>query len=147
MIPKTCSACRVAGVAKLASLYWAWMQADRHRVAYKQMLCASCVQERVLPIIIAAMEPVLVCPMCHIGTVDDHDDVFLTICPPGMPKTASEWPLCGPCAVEARNFALLGASPLEDRQPQGSGAAFGPRTPTAEDSWAAMGILGRDGAA
>jgi hypothetical protein len=143
VIPKTCSACGVAGTEKLASLYWAWMQADRRRVAYKQKLCASCVQEKVLPALIAAMEPVLVCPMCHIGTVDDHDDVFLTICPPGMPKTASEWPLCGPCAVEARNFALLGAARLEDRQSVGLGADSSPQPVTAEDTWAAMGLDSR----
>jgi len=143
VIPKTCSGCGQIGTEKLAACYWAWMRSDRVRVAYKQKLCISCTAARVLPLLVNAMEPVLACPSCGIATVDDHDDVYLTICPPGMPKTGSEWPLCGPCAVEVRNFAQTGAERLEDRASVGLGASSSPQPTSAEATWAALGIVPR----
>lgn len=144
MIPKICNSCGSVGRDKLASAYWAWMRSDRKRVAYLQKLCIACAAEQVVPLIVAAMEPVLVCPRCGIDTADDHEDVFLKFYPPGMPATESEMPLCGPCTVEVRVAAQLGATRLEDRQPGSLGAASGPQPSDGELRWDQLGGLARD---
>ena len=143
MIPKQCDACQMVGTDKLSSMYWAWMRADRTRVAYLQKLCYACFVDQALPLIVAAMQPVLVCPACGISTVDDHDDVFLTYCVPGESKASSEMPLCGPCAVGVRNKALVGATALEDRQSGGLGAGVGPQPIPSKDVWRSLGIVPR----
>jgi hypothetical protein len=143
VIPKICGSCGVAGTDKLSSVYWAWLQADHRRVAYKQKLCFGCFCEQLLPLISAAMEPVLICPACGIETVDDHDDVYVTYCVPGQAKAQSEWPLCGPCAVVVRNKALVGAERLDDRESQGLGANIGPQTISSEGTWASLGLAPR----
>jgi hypothetical protein len=140
VIPKTCNACGTVGAVKLASCYWAWMRADRSRVAWLQRLCFGCAVTRVVPLVAAAMEPLLACPACGVATVDDHDDVFLTFCPPGQASVKSEMPLCGPCAVEVRNFAQTGAVRLGDRLLQGSGAESSPRTLSGAEVWASLGL-------
>jgi hypothetical protein len=139
VIPKICDLCHQQHLEKPASLYWAWVRADGRRKAYKQRVCAACMQEHYVKLIASSFEPVLICPACGISTVDDMDAVYLTYCLPGMPKGQAEMPLCGPCAVEVRNKALEGARELEDRgvgvggpQPTAQGAAGGP--------WAAIGL-------
>ncbi len=140
MIPKTCNSCGSVGTVKLCSCYWAWMRADRSRAAYLQKLCFACFVEQALPLISAAMEPVLMCPACGISTVDDHDDVFLTYCVPGEDKALSEMPLCGPCAVVVRNKALKGATELEDRRLGSLGAESGPQPVSGADVWRSLGL-------
>lgn len=138
VIPKICPLCNQQSLSKLASLYWAWVRADGHRKAFKQRVCADCFREHYVKLIVASMEPVLICPACGIGTVDDYDAVYLTYCMPGMPKDQSEMPLCGACAVSVRNLALTGASELEDR-----GVGVGgpqPEAPTGAAMWAALGL-------
>jgi len=143
VIPKICNSCAQQSTVKLCSLYWAWTRADRRRVAYLQKLCLDCFRLQVADIASRAQEPVLMCPACGIDTVDDHDDVFVTICVPGFDKLASEWPLCGPCAVEVRNRAILGASRLEDRQSGSLGADASPQPVSSADAWAGLGIVPR----
>ncbi len=143
MIPKLCDLCKRQDVAKPASLYWAWNRADGSRKAVKQKVCRDCFQEHYAGLIASAFQPILVCPACGIGTVDDYDAVYLTYCLPGMPKDQSEMPMCGACAVSLRSKALEGARELEDR-----GVGIGGLSPrsVAQDaaaSWADLGLRPR----
>lgn len=138
MIPKICDLCEQQQLAKPASLYWAWTNADGHRRAWKQKVCADCFREAYAQLVLKAEDPVLLCPACGISTADDYDAVYLTYCLPGMPKGQSEMPLCGACAARTRANALKGARPLEDR-----GAMVGgpqPQPITAAETWAALGL-------
>ena len=141
VIPKICPLCSQQSLGKLASLYWAWTLADGRRKAWKQKACADCFREHYVRLVVSSMEPVLLCPSCGISTADDFDAVYLSYFMPGMPGGQSEMPLCGPCAVEVRNKALLGASPLEDR---GVGVG-GPQqvAPGGAEAWAALGLAPR----
>jgi hypothetical protein len=133
--------CQQQQVGKPASLYWAWVRADGKRKAWKQQICQDCFREHLVKLIVNSMEPVLICPACGIGTVDDYDAVYLTYCMPGMPKDQSEMPLCGACAVEVRNKALLGAKELDDR-----GVGVGgpqPQPQSAAQTWADLGLVPR----
>jgi hypothetical protein len=138
VIPKLCALCGQQTLSKPASLYWAWTRADGHRKAWKQKVCTDCFRDHYAALIVSSLEPVLVCPACGIGTVDDYDAVYLTYCLPGMPKDQSEMPMCGPCAVALRNKALSGAVELDDR-----GVGVGgpqPVAPDAAEMWAALGL-------
>lgn len=143
MIPKICASCEQQQDYKLISLYWAWARADRTRVAWLQKVCRACFTEQVAPYASNAMEPVLMCPVCGIGTVDDYDTVWVTIYVPGMPKLDSEWPCCGPCAVAVRTRAMAGATQLPDRQSGSLGAASGPQPASAAATWEALGLRPR----
>ncbi len=138
MIPKLCDLCGKDFLGKPASLYWAWTRADGRRKAWKQKVCADCMRECYVPLIIKSEEPVLICPACGISTVDDYDAVYLTYCLPGMPKGQSEMPMCAACAVPLRANALTNARELEDR-----GAAVGgpQREPvSATQAWDDLGL-------
>jgi len=139
MIPRVCGVCEQQYLGKPASLYWAWTNADGRRRAWKQKVCPDCLREFYLRAIVSSVEPVLICPNCGIGTVDDYDAVYLTYCLPGQPKGQAEMPLCPPCAVRIRSYALKGAVELEDR-----GAVVGgpqPQTLDATSVWASLGIV------
>lgn len=138
LIPRICPLCGQQSTSKLASLYWAWTRADGRRKAFKQKVCADCFRERYVKLVVASMEPVLLCPNCGIATADDFDAVYLSYFMPGMPGDTSEMPLCGACAVEVRNMALLGATELEDRG-VGTGGPQ-PQAPTGAEVWAALGL-------
>lgn len=138
MIPKRCAICERDGLGKPVSLYWAWNNADGHRRAWKQKVCYDCFRDRYSKLVIAAMEPVLMCPNCSISTADEYDAVYLSYFVPGMPSDSSEMPLCGACAVDVRNTALLGATALDDR-----GVGVGgpqPVAPTGAEVWEALGL-------
>ena len=138
MIPKLCGACGQQRLEKLASLYWAWLNTDGRRRAWKQACCADCFAEHFRGAVINAMEPVLTCPVCGESTVDDYDAVYLTYCLPGMPRGQSELPLCGAHAVMIRELALRGARPLVDREVGVGGPQ--PTAPTGAEQWAALGL-------
>jgi hypothetical protein len=87
-----------------------------------------------------SLEPVYACPACGIGTVDNHDDIYLTYCVPGMPKDIAEMPCCPPCAVNVRNLAMAGAEKLPDRGSGGLGADVGPQPDVSRDPWAGLGL-------
>lgn len=139
VIPKICDLCEQQSLAKPASLYWAWTNANGVRRAWKQKVCPTCLQEAYGQLILGSEDPMLICPSCHIGTADDYDAVYLTYCIPGMPKGQSEMPLCGACAVRVRQNALKGARELEDR---GAVIVGGPQPQevTAAQAWAALGL-------
>lgn len=143
MIPKTCQLCGTIGTEKLISLYWAWVNADGHRRAWKQNVCAECFRRHYAAAIVAAMEPILACPLCGEATVDDHDDVYVTYCVPGMPKDHSEMPCCGAHAAELRSLALTGATPLPDRGVGVGGLGPQPAVPDAETVWSSLGLRPR----
>lgn len=138
MIPKQCGRCEQQVPGKRASLYWAWVNADGRRRAYKQMVCPTCVIEAFAALIVRSEEPVLICPDCGIGTADDYDAVYLTYCLPGMPKAQSEMPLCGSCAVKVRTEALKGATALPDREAGVGG--LGPQPTDPVPDWGALGL-------
>jgi hypothetical protein len=138
VIPKTCPLCTQQTLGKPASLYWAWTRADGRRKAWKQRVCTDCFREHYVRLVVASMEPVLMCPACGISTVDDYDAVYLTYCLPGMPKDQSEMPLCGACAVNVRNLALAGAVELEDREVGVGGPQ--PLAINAAQAWADIGL-------
>jgi len=138
VIPRQCPLCEQQIQGKPASLYWAWTRADGRRKAWKQKVCTDCFRERYVRLVVASMEPVLICPACGISTVDDYDAVYLTYCLPGMPKDQSEMPLCGPCAVETRNLALTGATELENRELGVGGPQ--PVAQSGAEVWASLGL-------
>ena len=141
VIPKICPLCTQQTLGKPASLYWAWTRSDGRRKAWKQKVCVDCFREHYVKLVIASMEPVLICPACGISTVDDYDAVYLTYCLPGMPKDQSEMPLCGPCAVAVRNTAMSGANALEDREVGVGGPQ--PVAQSASQAWADLGLRPR----
>jgi hypothetical protein len=141
---QSCTYCGTRPAEKLTQTTWAWLRADRTRVAWRQKLCVACFVTNVLPL----EQPLeagtrLTCPGCHIDTEDDFDAVYVTSYVPGTGKFAIQAPLCGACAVEVRNRAQKNAERLEDRQP-GSGAAAPESTPTQVDAWTALGITSRE---
>lgn len=141
MIPKKCDMCTQERAGKPVSLYWAWVEVDGRRHAYKQLVCADCLRERVVQLIARSEEPVLICPSCGISTADDYEAVYLTYCIPGMPMGQSEMPMCGADAAAVRDMVLANCKPLPDR-----GAVVGgpqPDAPTAAETWAALGIVPR----
>jgi hypothetical protein len=138
VIPKICDMCEQQHLEKPASMYWAWTNADGKRRAWKQKLCLECVRENVVPLIIAAEQPVLICPSCGISTVDDMDAIYLTYCLPGQPQGQSEMPMCPACAVTVRQRALMGARELEDRGVGIGGPQPGPQSSTA--IWDSLGL-------
>ncbi len=133
-----CSACDERVPGKLSQIYWAWNQADGRRVAYKQRLCLTCFSRNVYPALIEGFANLVACPVCHQGTVDDMDPVYATIYTPGQPQIDAEWALCGACAVEVRNRAILGSDKLPDRQDGVGGSS--PPPVSAADAWAALGL-------
>lgn len=138
MIPKVCGVCEQQVLEKLASLYWAWVNTDGRRRAYKQKTCSDCMREHYVQLIVSSEQPVLICPGCGISTVDDMDPIYLTYCMPNMPKGQSEMPMCGACAARVRSLALRGSSPLDDR-----GASVGgpqPQGPSPTPSWDSLGL-------
>ena len=138
MIPRICGVCEQQFLGKPASLYWAWVNADGRRRAWKQKVCPDCMREHYVELIVKSEEPVLICPGCGISTVDDYDAVYLTYCLPGMPKGQSEMPCCGACAARVRELALRNAAPLEDR-----GVGVGGPQPVAQSAtemWDSLGL-------
>lgn len=133
-----CSACAERVPGKLSQIYWAWNRADGTRRAVKQRLCMTCFCMHVLPVATAAMEALVACPVCHTSTVSDMDPVYATIYMPGQPQMDAEMALCGPCAVEVRNRAQLGAEDLPDRQGELGGSS--PPPVTSADAWKALGL-------
>lgn len=113
---RPCDVCKGHIEAKPVSLYWAWNPDPHTRVALRQRLCTACFGQTVVPWQINGEQPVLVCPVCGIGTVDDYDATYVTIVVPGFPKLSCEWATCGSCALTVREFARTGADPLPERQ-------------------------------
>jgi hypothetical protein len=138
-----CSYCGERPGTKLSQLTFAWNNANRERVAFRQRLCAGCFAVNVL----ALDKPVnptdsLTCPACGIDTEHDFDAVYATAYVPGFGKISYEWPLCAPCAVETRNRARKNAERLEDRQL--GAAAEAPSSNEAPDVWSGLGIRPRE---
>ena len=109
VIPKRCSLCEQDVAQKPASLYWAWVNADGRRRAWKQKVCPDCFREHYVPLIVSSMEPVLICPSCGIGTADDYDAIYLTYCLPGMPqdqKLVNEAMAAGACEFISKMSSL-----------------------------------------
>jgi hypothetical protein len=134
-----CSSCGQRSREKLAWVYWAWNTADGKRSGWLQKLCAACFGMNVLPIYLDSMSEILQCPVCHSGTESDYDAVYGTIYAPGQPRIDMECATCGPCAVEVRNRAQVGATKLPDRRDDVGGPA--PQLPSAADAWAALGLV------
>ncbi len=137
VIPRICPLHEGDFLGKPISLYWAWNNADGRRRAWKQKVCGDCFRENYASLVVRAMEPVLLCPKCGIGTADDYDAVYLSLFVPGMPSTQSEMPLCPSDAARLRNLALRGATELADR-----GVGVGGPQPDAQKpvSWEALGL-------
>ena len=138
-----CSFCGKREAPKYAQCTWAWQNANRERVAWRQRLCPGCFAVNVLALEkdVAATDP-LTCPACGIDTEHDYDAVYLTAYVPGAGKIRYEWPLCAPHAVEVRIRAQENAERLEDRQLGASPQA--PSQDDAPDVWASLGIRPRE---
>lgn len=137
-----CSYCGERPGTKLSQVTFAWQNANRERVAWRQRLCAGCYATNVLGLDrpVVPTDP-LTCPACGINTEYDFDAVYATAFVPGFGKLTYEWPLCAPCAVEIRNRAQTNAERLVDRQLGASDAA--PSSSDAPDVWAQLGITPR----
>jgi len=133
-----CSACGNRVPGKLSQIYWAWNQADGHRVAYKQRLCLNDFTATVYPVLVKGMADMVSCPACGISTINDMDPVYATIYTPGQPQIDAEWAMCPACAVEVRNHAIEGSERLPDRQDGVGGSS--PPPVTAADAWRALGL-------
>jgi hypothetical protein len=140
MIPKLCALHGKQVAEKRVSLYWAWQNAQNRRSAFLQQVCADCFRQEYARLIVAAEEPVLLCPMCGIDTVDDYQAIWLTYCVPGMPKAQSEMPMCPPHGDQLRNTAMTGASRLEDREASSGGLGPQPEALTGSALWDALGL-------
>lgn len=145
MIPKVCDLCQVAGTDKLASLYWAVNNSRGDRQAWLQKVCSGCFQEAYGMMVVRAVEPVLICPSCGIGTADDYQAVYLTYCVPGRAKEQSEFPFCGACADMVVLKARLNSRPLEDRGVGAGGPSTGPQpSGPQDDPWSLAGLRLRE---
>jgi hypothetical protein len=132
-----CSACGERPIGqKLAQCTWAWWNAANTRVAWRQRLCVACYATTLAPLSIEAQNERLECPACHTNVELDMDPVYATVFVPGHGPLRLELPLCGPCAVEIRNRAMLGAVKLEDRG--FGGQDTGPQTETPASAWDAF---------
>jgi hypothetical protein len=132
-----CGYCGSRDKGKNAWLVWAWNRADGERVAWRQRLCVTCVATNLHPLIINAQEEPLSCPVCHAGTADDMDPVFVTYILPGWGKEQGEFATCGADAVEVRTRAMKGAELMPDRQ-VGVGAAA--PTQANQSAWDMLGL-------
>lgn len=130
---------------KLASVYWAWFDADGVRHAYKERLCIPCFVENVVAWNVEAEANPNSCPVCHTVAQGDADPVFSTVYVPGRGPEETVWQTCGVCAVRVRGPIVASGDPLGDRE---LGASVeGPRpltqaSPTA--AWDAIGLRGPD---
>ena len=134
-----CSLCRQRKPGKLASLYWAWFNADGGRSAWKQRLCARCAPERLQSLLLTlssadSTSDVFACVACGASAADDSDPVYLTLYVPGRDPQELALQLDGACAVAIRSQAMEGAERLEDR----GGVVRGPSTGTS--AWDALGL-------
>lgn len=132
-----CSACGSREPGKNAWVLWAWNRADNERVAYRQRLCLMCVATTLAPLVISAQDSPMLCPSCHSDAGEQMDPIYSTYILPGDAKRQAEFATCGPCAVEVRNRAMVGADKLDDR-PVGVGAPTPAASPTS--GWDALGL-------
>jgi len=138
-----CSYCRQRSDAKLSQVTWAWLNAARERVAWRQKLCVACFVQNVLGLDKEVdLTAPLSCPACGIGTEHDYDAVYITSFIPGQGKMRLELPTCGACAAIIRGRAMENAERLEDRLALVEGP--GPSNTDTSDPWAALGIRPRD---
>ncbi len=138
-----CSYCGKRNSDKYAQVTWAWVLADRTRVAWRQRLCPGDYAQLVLKLDRPVdLGETLTCPACGIDTEHDYDAVYATTYVPGLGKQSYEWPLCGACAVPVRAEAMVNAERLLDREAGGQGQA--PSTDAARDVWASIGIVPRE---
>lgn len=136
MVPFRCAGCGARPRSKLAQLYWAWFRADGVRTAWKQRLCVDCTIERLRTLLAHSQEEssdLTMCPSCGADASKDMDPIYLTLYVPKQER--SDWSLttCAPCAVSIRLAAQTGATRLEDRQENNSGASL-------TSAWDALGL-------
>lgn len=139
-----CSSCGQRSPGKYSSATWAWWRADNVRVAYRQRLCVQCFVQNAAGLEGACRDEPLNCPACHTAPGDDMDPCYLTVFIPGVGPVRLEMATCGPCAVEIRNRAMVGAQKLDDRPVQSGGQDPGPQTDPALQVWRDLGIAPRE---
>jgi hypothetical protein len=138
-----CALCGKREPGKLTHCTWAWYRADGERSAWLQKLCFTCVCTSLVPLVTAAREEPLKCPVCHTDPGDDMDPVYCTYFLEGVGKQQGEWATCGPCAVAVRERAQRGATKREDRPIQSEGQGSSPQTDWRE-LYRSLGLVARD---
>lgn len=139
MIVKTCSRCKETQHNSLTWTTCAWVRADHVRVAYKHMLCDTCIVAKIAPVHTGSESPEMHCPNCGIDTAEDFDAIYVTFIPRGFGKFRADAPFCAPCAAHFRIWFIEGATELEDRN-QGLEAVHQASRPTAQETLAALGL-------
>ena len=142
MIVRKCSLCGDAQAEPLVWTVFSWTQLDGSRTALKHRLCVECSATILAPLHVACERPVMLCPHCGIGTDDNYDAVYGTFVPKGVGTMRFEAPFCPPCAAHFRERVSPGGQPLPDRTPEDR-TQLSPRRASAEDTWAALGIVPR----
>jgi len=138
-----CSMCGQRVPGKLSTLYWAWVRADGERVCWRQKLCLPCTAGAVAPLATEALQELVACPVCHAGTMDDMDPVYLTIYMPNQGDTRVDMACCAACAVGVRNTAMTGSQLMPDRRAGDGGLGTQPPNNGSPDPWGALGLAPR----
>ena len=113
-----CSRCGQRVLGRVASLYWAWFNADGARTAWKQRLCVACVKSTLRELLSHAQDStpdVCSCPACGSESTPDLDPIYLNLYLPRTDGQEFALTTCGPCAAKLRLIAQDGAEKLPDR--------------------------------
>jgi hypothetical protein len=133
-----CSICEQRLPGKLANVTIAWYTAAQERLAYREKLCLTCYAMQIAPLTPDPTQQALTCPVCHTGSEDDMDPVYITSYLPDYGKVQLELPTCASCAVKLRIQAQDRGIKLES---QFGGQDPGPQTDGhGASDWAKLGL-------
>jgi len=119
MLRPVCAADGSRTAGKLASLYWAWFNANGERTAWKQRLCAAHAEQRLADLLAHSNDAsgsASLCPSCGTSSEQDLDPIYLTVYAPHTERLDLELATCAPCAVSIRISAQEGAERLPNRE-------------------------------
>jgi hypothetical protein len=132
--------CRQRKPGKLASVYWAWFNADGGRSAWKGRYCLVCAPEALSALSKSSQQAgmtldVFACVACGGSTQEDSDPMYCTLYLPGKEPMEYALQLDGACAAKLR----IPVSTQCERLPDRGGVVGGP--PSSTSAWDALGIL------
>lgn len=131
-----CSACGKRKPGKLASVYWAWFNADQQRSAWRQRLCADCYVKAIRQVIIDSIANPDSCPICHAEQTREADPLYATVYLPKREPEEYAFMTCDVDAAFLRAAAQAGAQKLADREV----GVRGPSPSSSTSAWDAIGL-------
>jgi hypothetical protein len=134
-----CSICRQRMPGKLASVYWAWFNADGGRSAWKLRYCPACAKKDLTILFSAPPEKdgqssVFDCVSCGALAAEDSDPIYATLYLPGKEPMEVALQLDAACAAKLRIPITSQGERLADR----GGVVRGPSPGTS--AWDALGL-------